>query len=186
MLAGSAVAAWIVTAAEEASHRGRGAGRDGENKRGDRMHEQQPQIETSRPIGDEMRQTTCYMCACRCGINVHLKSGKVTYIEGNRAHPVNKGVLCAKGASRYQADQCAVAPARTFAAGRAARVRRVRGNFVGRSAGDRGGMDGPFARKRTREACVFHRARPKPEPDQLLGAELWHARIMRPMVGFVR
>jgi anaerobic selenocysteine-containing dehydrogenase len=39
------------------------------------------------------------MCACRCGINVHLKSGKVTYIEGNRDHPVNKGVLCAKGAS---------------------------------------------------------------------------------------
>ncbi|MCC6942556.1 MAG: molybdopterin-dependent oxidoreductase, partial [Novosphingobium sp.] len=39
------------------------------------------------------------MCACRCGINVHLKSGKVSYIEGNRDHPVNKGVLCAKGAS---------------------------------------------------------------------------------------
>jgi len=39
------------------------------------------------------------MCACRCGINVHLKSGKVAYIEGNRDHPINKGVLCAKGAS---------------------------------------------------------------------------------------
>jgi anaerobic selenocysteine-containing dehydrogenase len=39
------------------------------------------------------------MCACRCGINVHLKSGKVSYIEGNRDHPVNKGVLCAKGSS---------------------------------------------------------------------------------------
>jgi sulfite dehydrogenase (quinone) subunit SoeA len=59
----------------------------------------QPQIETSPKLSDEIRQTTCYMCACRCGINVHLTSGKVTYIEGNRAHPVNKGVLCAKGAS---------------------------------------------------------------------------------------
>lgn len=59
----------------------------------------QPQIDTSPKISDEVRQTTCYMCACRCGINVHLKSGKVSYIEGNRAHPVNKGVLCAKGAS---------------------------------------------------------------------------------------
>jgi anaerobic selenocysteine-containing dehydrogenase len=39
------------------------------------------------------------MCACRCGINVHLKSGKVSYIEGNRDHPVNKGVLCAKGSA---------------------------------------------------------------------------------------
>ncbi|EBA06368.1 oxidoreductase, molybdopterin-binding protein [Sagittula stellata E-37] len=39
------------------------------------------------------------MCACRCGINVHMKSGKVAYIEGNRDHPVNKGVLCAKGSA---------------------------------------------------------------------------------------
>ncbi len=59
----------------------------------------QPKVETSPPVSDEVRQTTCYMCACRCGINVHLKSGRVTYIEGNRDHPVNKGVLCAKGAS---------------------------------------------------------------------------------------
>ncbi len=59
----------------------------------------QPQIDTSPKVSDEIRQTTCYMCACRCGINVHLTSGKVTYIEGNRAHPINKGVLCAKGAS---------------------------------------------------------------------------------------
>ena len=39
------------------------------------------------------------MCACRCGINVHMKEGKVAYIEGNRDHPVNKGVLCAKGSA---------------------------------------------------------------------------------------
>jgi anaerobic selenocysteine-containing dehydrogenase len=44
-------------------------------------------------------QTTCYMCACRCGINVHMKDGQVAYIEGNRDHPVNKGVLCAKGSA---------------------------------------------------------------------------------------
>jgi anaerobic selenocysteine-containing dehydrogenase len=59
----------------------------------------QPKIDTSPFVSDEVRQTTCYMCACRCGIDVHMKSGKVSYIEGNRAHPVNKGVLCAKGAS---------------------------------------------------------------------------------------
>ena len=39
------------------------------------------------------------MCACRCGIKVHLKDGEVKYIEGNPDHPVNKGVLCAKGSS---------------------------------------------------------------------------------------
>ena len=59
----------------------------------------QPKINLSPPVSDEIRQTTCYMCACRCGINVHLKAGTVTYIEGNRDHPINKGVLCAKGAS---------------------------------------------------------------------------------------
>jgi sulfite dehydrogenase (quinone) subunit SoeA len=59
----------------------------------------QPALDLSPPVSDEIRKTTCYMCACRCGINVHLKSGKVSYIEGNRDHPVNKGVLCAKGAS---------------------------------------------------------------------------------------
>jgi len=59
----------------------------------------QPVVDLSPRPSDEIRQTTCYMCACRCGINVHLKSGKVSYIEGNRDHPVNRGVLCAKGAS---------------------------------------------------------------------------------------
>jgi anaerobic selenocysteine-containing dehydrogenase len=39
------------------------------------------------------------MCACRCGIRVHLKDGRIRYIEGNRNHPVNKGVLCGKGSA---------------------------------------------------------------------------------------
>ncbi len=57
------------------------------------------QIDLSPPVSDEIRKTTCYMCACRCGINVHLKGGEVVYIEGNRDHPVNQGVLCGKGSS---------------------------------------------------------------------------------------
>ena len=56
-------------------------------------------IATSLPIGDEVKTTTCYMCACRCGIKVHLKNGDIRYIEGNRDHPVNRGVLCAKGSA---------------------------------------------------------------------------------------
>ena len=59
----------------------------------------EPIIALSKPIGDEVKCTTCYMCACRCGIKVHLKDGRVRYIEGNRDHPVNKGVLCGKGAA---------------------------------------------------------------------------------------
>ncbi|HIH2747770.1 TPA: molybdopterin-dependent oxidoreductase [Burkholderia lata] len=44
-------------------------------------------------------KTTCYMCACRCGIRVHLRDGEVRYIDGNPEHPLNQGVICAKGSS---------------------------------------------------------------------------------------
>ncbi len=59
----------------------------------------EPRLALSEPVSDEVRKTTCYMCACRCGIDVHIKDGKIRYIEGNRDHPVNKGVLCAKGSA---------------------------------------------------------------------------------------
>ncbi|RMD63413.1 MAG: formate dehydrogenase, partial [Alphaproteobacteria bacterium] len=65
----------------------------------ERRAEHEPRVETSLPVGDEVKYTTCYMCACRCGIKVHLKDGTVRYIEGNRDHPVNRGVLCAKGSA---------------------------------------------------------------------------------------
>jgi len=58
-----------------------------------------PRVALSEPVSDEVRKTTCYMCACRCGIDVHIKDGKIRYIEGNRDHPVNRGVLCAKGSA---------------------------------------------------------------------------------------
>src|SRR3546814_15958328 len=54
--------------------------------------------------GDEVKTTTCYMCACRCGIKVWLADGVrqdkvIRYIQGNPAHPVNQGAICAKGAA---------------------------------------------------------------------------------------
>lgn len=63
------------------------------------MKHSQPPLDLSPKVSDEVRKTTCYMCACRCGIDVHMKKGKVAYIEGNRDHPVNQGVLCAKGSA---------------------------------------------------------------------------------------
>jgi anaerobic selenocysteine-containing dehydrogenase len=57
-------------------------------------------------------RTTCYMCACRCGIKVHLEGGKLRYIEGNRDHPVNRGVLCGKGSAGIMT---AISPARLTA-----------------------------------------------------------------------
>ncbi|MDF2095616.1 molybdopterin oxidoreductase family protein [Aquibaculum arenosum] len=62
----------------------------------------EPRVETSLKSWDEVKSTTCYMCACRCGIQVHLKDGQVRHIEGNRDHPVNKGVLCGKGSAGIQ------------------------------------------------------------------------------------
>ena len=59
----------------------------------------QPKINTSPASADRVAKTTCYMCACRCGINVHMKGDDIRYIEGNRDHPVNQGVLCAKGSA---------------------------------------------------------------------------------------
>ena len=49
------------------------------------------------------------MCACRCGIRVHLRDGALRYIEGNPEHPINKGVICAKGSSGIMKQ---VSPAR--------------------------------------------------------------------------
>ena len=59
----------------------------------------EPRVDTAPKVSDEIKQTTCYMCACRCGINVHLRDGKIRYIEGNSDHPGNKGVLGAKGSA---------------------------------------------------------------------------------------
>jgi anaerobic selenocysteine-containing dehydrogenase len=47
----------------------------------------------------EVKETTCYMCACRCGIRVTLRDGEIRHIEGNPMHPLNRGVICAKGSS---------------------------------------------------------------------------------------
>jgi anaerobic selenocysteine-containing dehydrogenase len=56
-------------------------------------------IDTSPLVADTVKTTTCYMCACRCGIRVHLKDGRIRYIDGNPNHPVNRGVVCGKGSA---------------------------------------------------------------------------------------
>ncbi len=63
------------------------------------MSERGHELDVSPAVSDETAYTTCYMCACRCGIRVHLKNGEIRYIDGNPDHPVNKGVLCAKGSA---------------------------------------------------------------------------------------
>jgi anaerobic selenocysteine-containing dehydrogenase len=60
---------------------------------------EQEGVETSPHVADRVAKTTCYMCACRCGIDVHIRDGEVRYISGNKDHPVNRGVLCGKGSA---------------------------------------------------------------------------------------
>ena len=73
------------------------------------------------------KTTTCYMCACRCGIRVTLRDGEVRYIEGNPEHPLNKGVICAKGAAGIMKQ---VSPARlTVPLRRKAGAERGAGEF---------------------------------------------------------
>ena len=69
----------------------------------------EPALDLSTPVGDEVKTTTCYMCACRCGIRVHLRDGAIRFIDGNPDHPVNRGVLCAKGSAGMKT---ATSPAR--------------------------------------------------------------------------
>lgn len=58
-----------------------------------------PVIDTSPVVADQIKTTTCYMCACRCGVRVHLLDGRIRYIDGNPEHPVNGGVICGKGSA---------------------------------------------------------------------------------------
>ncbi|MES9963284.1 MAG: molybdopterin-dependent oxidoreductase, partial [Candidatus Sedimenticola sp. 20ELBAFRAG] len=61
---------------------------------------QDPTARSDKDVGRvETKETTCYMCACRCGIRVTLRDGEVRHIEGNPNHPLNEGAICAKGAS---------------------------------------------------------------------------------------
>ncbi len=47
----------------------------------------QERIDTSPKVSDEVEYTTCYMCACRCGIKVYMQDGAIRYIEGNKVGP---------------------------------------------------------------------------------------------------
>ncbi|MFI5138155.1 MAG: molybdopterin-dependent oxidoreductase [Sphingobacteriales bacterium] len=41
--------------------------------------------------------STCCYCGVGCGVLIHKDKGGNVLVEGNAAHPVNKGMLCSKG-----------------------------------------------------------------------------------------
>lgn len=95
---------------------------------------------------DDIKTTTCYMCACRCGIRVHLRDGEVRYIDGNPNHPLNKGVICAKGSSGIMKQR---SPARITRP-----LRRIAGQDRGQSAFEEISWEEAFATLEKRLAAI--------------------------------
>jgi hypothetical protein len=65
------------------------------------------------------------MCACRCGIRVHMREDEVRYIDGNPEHPLD---LC--GAWRLLLGQRCALPRSAVALRVAARMIYTIGGFV--------------------------------------------------------
>lgn len=45
----------------------------------------------------KVTKTVCMLCFMVCGINAHVKDGKLIKVEGMEENPLNRGVLCPKG-----------------------------------------------------------------------------------------
>ena len=48
-------------------------------------------------VKDNAEKTTCCYCGVGCGIVVHKEKNGSISVEGDKDHPVNKGMLCSKG-----------------------------------------------------------------------------------------
>ncbi|MFM7966844.1 MAG: molybdopterin-dependent oxidoreductase, partial [Betaproteobacteria bacterium] len=86
------------------------------------------------------------MCACRCGIRVHLRDGEIRYIDGNPEHPLNQGVICAKGSSGIMKQK---SPARLTRP-----LRRIAGRDRGESAFEEISWEEAFALLKKRLAHI--------------------------------
>lgn len=58
-----------------------------------------PKLKTA---GTSKVNSICYYCAVGCGIVASVADGKVTAIEGDRDHPINRGALCSKAQAYIQ------------------------------------------------------------------------------------
>lgn len=49
--------------------------------------------------GEKVVKTVCQACLYSCGIEAHVREGKLVRVSGMKNHPVNMGKLCPKGAA---------------------------------------------------------------------------------------
>ena len=45
-------------------------------------------------MSEQIIKTDCILCVWGCGINAHVKDGKLVKVEGMKEHPMNEGVIC--------------------------------------------------------------------------------------------
>ena len=48
----------------------------------------------NNPVSEEIKKSACSFCFANCGVLVHVKDGKVTRIEGDKASPLSRGHVC--------------------------------------------------------------------------------------------
>jgi thiosulfate reductase/polysulfide reductase chain A len=58
----------------------------------------------SAPVGDpgtdgRVVRSVCEICFWKCGIEAHVRGGRVTKIQGSAQHPLSNGKLCPRGAA---------------------------------------------------------------------------------------
>ena len=138
-----------------------------------------PQAPPAAGSTNEVRNTTCYMCACRCGIRVHLRNGVIRYIDGNPDHPLNKGVICAKGSSGIMKQY---SPARlTMPLKRKPGSDRGAGEFVEITWDEAyATLEARLAqdpRHRPEEVRLLHRSRPDAGADRPFRPAVRHAQL---------
>ena len=126
-------------------------------------------------------QTTCYMCACRCGINVHLQRRAGPLYRGQQDSSGEPRRALRQGRRRHHAALLAGAAAQAAEARRRARRRRVRRDRMGRGARrSRPSWLDAIRRSDPQETRLLHRPRPEPVADRLVGGAVRHAQFRRP------
>ena len=99
--------------------------------------------------------------------------------RGQSQPPGQQGRALRQGQRRDHAALFPGPAARTDETRGPARLRPVRGDFLGRGAGDRHRLARQGAQDRSQETRLLHRPRPEPEPDRLLGDEIRHPEFRR-------
>lgn len=56
-----------------------------------------PADEGINPVNGTFYNTTCRVCPAGCGVTVRTVLGRAKKVEGNPAHPINRGGVCARG-----------------------------------------------------------------------------------------